>query len=74
MSTKISNQRLIYLDNAASTPIADEVLAAMQPYLTTHYGNPGMAYQLGTKSKVAIEQARRSISEVLHGADPRKSA
>lgn len=41
----------IYLDNAATTKTAQEVVDAMLPYFTENYGNPSSIYDLGTKSK-----------------------
>jgi len=44
---------MIYLDNNATTRVAPEVFAAMQPYLTEAYGNPSSAHSLGRKMKSA---------------------
>ncbi|MEM9737602.1 MAG: cysteine desulfurase family protein [Bacteroidota bacterium] len=55
----------IYLDNAATTPIDPEVLQAMMPYLSDKYGNPSTIYAQGSVTRVAIEDARRSISELI---------
>ena len=57
--------RLIYLDNAATTKTAPEVLEAMLPYFTENYGNPSSIYELGQRSKEAITTAREQIAEVL---------
>jgi cysteine desulfurase len=61
--------RRIYLDNAASTPIMDEVLNEMLPYLTTHYGNPSSLHALGYESNKAIKLARKRVSSII-GAKP----
>lgn len=55
----------IYLDNAATTALDPEVLNAMLPYMQQHFGNPSSAYSLGRNSKLAIEEARKSVGKVL---------
>lgn len=59
----------IYFDNAATTPLDPEVLDAMMPYLTTHFGNPSSIYSYGRESRLAIENARKSVAKML-GARP----
>lgn len=59
----------IYLDNAASTPIADEVIQEMIPYLTTYYGNPSSLHSFGYDSIRAINLARKQVSSLI-GAKP----
>ncbi|MFP5041807.1 cysteine desulfurase family protein [Parasediminibacterium sp. JCM 36343] len=56
----------IYLDNAATTPLDTEVLAAMMPYLTTHFGNPSSIYSYGRESRLAIENARKTVAKLLN--------
>ncbi len=56
----------IYLDNAATTPLDKEVLAALMPYLTSHFGNPSSIYSYGRESRLAIENARKSVAKILH--------
>jgi len=56
----------IYLDNAATTSLAPEVLEAMMPYLTTHFGNPSSIYSYGRESRMAIENARKSVGKLLN--------
>ncbi len=56
---------LIYLDNAATTKTAAEVVEAMLPYFTEHYGNPSSIYSLGAKSKEAVTTAREIIAKSL---------
>ena len=58
---------MIYFDNNATTRIAPEVFAAMQPFLTEFYGNPSSAYSFALDGKKTIESARESIA-VLVGA------
>ena len=60
---------MIYLDNAATTKTAPEVVQAMLPYFTEHYGNASSVYSLGAASKKAINEARRTIAESI-GAEP----
>lgn len=55
----------IYLDNAATTPLCDEVLEAMLPYLKNNYGNPSSSHQEGRTAKAGIEKARKSIAVAL---------
>jgi cysteine desulfurase len=56
---------MIYLDNAATTKTAPEVVQAMLPYFTENYGNPSTIYSLGSASKKAINQARRIIADAI---------
>ncbi len=57
--------RVIYLDNAATTKCAPEVVDAMLPYFTESYGNPSSIYKLGQKSKAAVDTAREIIAKSL---------
>lgn len=61
---------MIYLDNNATTRIAPQVLDAMQPYLTEHYGNPSSAHSLGRTMKAAVENARQQVAELIGAASP----
>ncbi len=56
---------MIYLDNAATTKTAPEVVDAMLPYFSEYFGNPSSIYALGASSKKALNQARRTIAESL---------
>lgn len=56
---------LIYLDNAATTKTAPEVVEAMLPYFSECYGNPSSIYSLGAKSKEAVTEARECIAGSL---------
>lgn len=60
--------KMIYLDNNATTRVAPEVLDAMKPYLSEFFGNPSSAHTLGREMKRAIEQAREQVASLL-GAD-----
>lgn len=55
----------IYLDNAATTRTAEEVVEAMIPYFMENYGNPSSIYELGQRSKEAITTAREQIAGVI---------
>lgn len=59
----------VYLDHAATTPLDPEVLSAMEPYLTEHYGNASSVHQLGRKARVAMEESRERVAACL-GAEP----
>ncbi len=62
-------KKLIYLDNAATTKTAPEVVEAMLPYFTELYGNPSSVYSFSQKSKEAITAGREKIAKTL-GANP----
>ena len=61
----------IYMDNAATTPVKKEVLDEMIPYFTELYGNPSSVYELGRKSKMAIEDSRGRVAAQI-GANDRE--
>lgn len=56
----------IYLDNAATTSLDKEVLDAMMPYLTEQFGNPSSIYSYGRETRLAIEQARKTVAKILN--------
>ena len=56
----------IYFDNAATTRLDSDVLNAMMPYLTNSFGNPSSIYSYGRESRLAIENARKSVAKILH--------
>ena len=56
----------IYFDNAATTPLDPVVLETMMPYLTEKFGNPSSIYSYGRESRMAIEQARKKVADLLH--------
>ena len=58
--------KLIYLDNAATTKTAPEVVEAMLPYFTEYYGNPSSIYDFAQKSKEAVNKGRQQIADVLN--------
>ena len=55
----------IYLDNAATTAVAPEVLEAMKPYFCEEYGNPSSAYEFSGKIAAKVEEARKIIAESI---------
>ena len=64
-----SDNRLIYLDHAASTPVLQEIINEMLPYLGNLYGNPSSIHTYGIKSKIAIQIARKRVA-MLIGSKP----
>lgn len=58
-------KKLIYLDNAATTKTAPEVVEAMLPYFSDHFGNPSSVYSLAAESKKAVTEAREIIARAL---------
>lgn len=61
--------KMIYLDNAATTRTAPEVVEAMLPYFTEFYGNASTVYEFGGKSKEAIAKARETIANAIGAKD-----
>ena len=57
--------KMIYLDNAATTKTAPEVVEAMLPYFTEMYGNPSSIYDFASKSKEGVSKARDQIADAL---------
>lgn len=57
---------IVYFDNAATTPIDEEVLQAMMPYLTQHFGNPSTQYSFGRETRAAVEDARKTIAQLIN--------
>ena len=63
-------KRPVYLDSAATTPVRPEVLEAMLPYLGSDaFGNPSSAHRFGRAARAGVEEAKRTIAEVL-GVEP----
>ena len=56
----------IYFDNAATTALDPEVLNAMMPFLTEKFGNPSSIYSYGRETKIAIENARKSVAKIVN--------
>lgn len=60
-----TEDKMIYLDNAATTKTAPEVVQAMLPYFSEYYGNPSTIYSLGSEAKKGVNEARRTIAGCL---------
>ena len=58
-----------YLDHASATPVRKEVLEAMLPYFSGKFANPSNVYDLGSKIKAVIEEARANVASLIN-ADP----
>lgn len=65
----MNDRKIIYLDNAATTPVHPEVLGAMIPFLTTQYANPSTLYTFGKEAREAVEEARSKVAALIN-ADP----
>ncbi len=63
------NKRLIYMDHSATTPVREEVVEAMLPYLREYYGNPSSIHFAGRTVRRAVDEARAKTAELL-GAEP----
>jgi cysteine desulfurase len=61
----------IYLDHAATTPLRPEVLSAMLPYLTDHFGNPSSIHADGRRARQGLDEAREMVGRII-GAKPRE--
>jgi len=58
----------IYLDNAATTPVASEVIEAMTDLMKNHFGNPSSIHSFGRDAKVYLENARKSVAGIINAA------
>lgn len=56
----------VYLDNAATTQVREEVVLRMQDALSVHYGNPSSTHSFGRTAKTEVEQARKTIAKMLN--------
>lgn len=65
----MSNPRLIYADNNATTPVAPEVVAAMQPFFGPEFFNPSSMYEPALKVAGALKAARKTVAEFLGAAE-----
>ncbi len=62
---RLRTQRRIHLDYASTTPVAPEVLRAMQPYFSQEWANPGAIYKEGVQARKAVEDARMLVARTL---------
>ena len=58
----------VYLDNAATTPIDEEVLNEMIPWMREHYGNPSSTHGYGRKTRAGIETARKTVARLVNAS------
>ncbi|MEX2226795.1 MAG: cysteine desulfurase family protein [Dehalococcoidia bacterium] len=65
----MNDERFVYLDHAATTPLHPGVLEAMTPYLTSAYGNPSATYRMAKQAADAVQRSRRTVASIL-GARP----
>lgn len=59
------NNKLIYMDNAATTPVRPEVARAMMPFFTEYFGNASSIYELAQQSRGSLDDARRAVARSL---------
>ena len=72
IAPKVSKpKKQIYLDNNATTPVAEAVREAMLPYLGADYGNPSSIHTIGREARAAVEKARRQVASLIN-ASPRR--
>ncbi|HID75717.1 MAG TPA: cysteine desulfurase NifS [Planctomycetaceae bacterium] len=64
------DDKLVYVDNNATTPVAPEVFEAMTPFLTTEYFNPSSMYEPARRTAVAMARARETVARCLGGVAP----
>ena len=66
--TSAAAPAFVYFDNAATTPLDPEVLEAMLPFLSQHYGNPSSVHGPGRQVRAAIENARKTVAHLINAA------
>ncbi len=59
------NNKLIYMDNAATTPVRPEVVRAMMPFFSEYFGNASSIYELAQQSRGSVDDARRAVARSL---------
>ena len=64
----VNHQRIIYLDNNATTQVDPAVFEAMMPWLREDYGNPSSVYSLGKRAAAAIDTAREQLASLIQCA------
>ena len=65
MNNNLKGQKRVYLDNAAATPLSEEVLATMMSFLTQDFGNANSIHQEGVVARRAVEEARGLVAQIL---------
>ena len=59
------NPKFVYMDHAATTPIREEVLEQMIPYMKQYYGNPSSIYTLAQESRRAVDESRENVAHLI---------
>lgn len=59
-------QKLIYMDNSATSPVDEEVLEEMLPYFNKEFGNASTLYTLGVEAKKAVDKARQQVADLIN--------
>jgi len=62
----LQRKAMIYLDYAATTPVAPEVIQSMLPYLGKHFGNPSSIHAVGREARAALDEARDRVAAAIH--------
>src|ERR1700757_5007618 len=57
--------RRVYFDNNATTPVLPEIMEAMRPYFSDHFGNASSIHHHGQETRAAVERARESVAALL---------
>ena len=67
MNSKIKKdgRKRIFFDNASTTRIDDHVFKEMEPYFRENYGNPSSLHDFGESAKIAVEQAREKVADMI---------
>ncbi|MBN2735218.1 MAG: cysteine desulfurase NifS [Methanomicrobiaceae archaeon] len=63
------NKRIVYMDNAATTPLRPEVVDAMIPFMTENFGNPSSLYDIAKISREAVAKARSRVAAAIGAQD-----
>ncbi|MBT7481719.1 MAG: aminotransferase class V-fold PLP-dependent enzyme, partial [Flavobacteriales bacterium] len=56
----------VFLDNAATTPMAPEIIDMISEMMKTHFANPSSVHSYGRESKIVVESARKTIANILN--------
>ncbi|HHG74810.1 MAG TPA: cysteine desulfurase [Persephonella sp.] len=66
----LEKRGIVYADHLATTPVPEEIVEAMKPYFTEHFGNPTSLHKLGVEAKKAINRAREQVAQLLNIGRP----